>query len=113
MGFTVEVELAELAAIGRARELPVMVDLGSGTEVRSAVGGGALPLDEPPSFAVAVEAPGLDAEALDARLRAADPPLVGHITEGRLVADVRTLADDDLDAAARVFASAAARGEDD
>ena len=48
--------------------------------VRSAVGGGALPTVEPWSWAVAVsarEAGGPSADALDARLRAATPPMVG------------------------------------
>ncbi len=74
-------------------------------EVRSAVGGGALPLSEPPSFAVAVSHPRLSPEALDARLRRGDPPLVARITDGRLVADVRTLADRDITSAANAFAA--------
>jgi len=71
---------------------------------QSAVGGGALPQSEPPSFALAVAHPRLDAEALDARLRGGEPPLVGRIADGKLLIDVRTLADDDLDPVAAVFA---------
>jgi len=75
--------------------------------VRSAVGGGALPTVEPWSWAVAATARdggGPSAEALDARLRAARPPVVGRIAEDRLLLDVRTLGDDDLPAVARAFA---------
>jgi L-seryl-tRNA(Ser) seleniumtransferase len=75
--------------------------------VKSAVGGGALPLAEPWSWAVAVTArDGRDAEAIDARLRRAEPPLVGRIADDRLLLDVRTLGDDDLPAAARAFRTA-------
>jgi L-seryl-tRNA(Ser) seleniumtransferase len=72
-------------------------------EARGAVGGGALPLAEPPSVAVAVLHPRLGADALDAHLRAADPPVVARIDDGRLLLDVRTLFDRDLDAAAAAF----------
>jgi len=75
--------------------------------VRSAVGGGALPTVEPWSWAVAATARdggGPSAEALDARMRAARPPVVGRIAEDRLLLDVRTLGDDDLPAVARAFA---------
>jgi L-seryl-tRNA(Ser) seleniumtransferase len=75
-------------------------------EVRSAVGGGALPRVEPPSFAVAVRHAALDAEALDARLRAGEPPLVARIADDRLLADVRTLRDDEILLAAAAFSHA-------
>jgi L-seryl-tRNA(Ser) seleniumtransferase len=77
--------------------------------VKSAVGGGALPSAEPWSWAVAVRARRGDApsaEAIDACLRRANPPLVGRIGDGRLIIDVRTLGDDDLPAAARALRSA-------
>jgi L-seryl-tRNA(Ser) seleniumtransferase len=58
------------------------------------VGGGALPLLELPGPAVALE------EALAAPLRAGDPPLIGRLSEGRLLLDVRTLTDEEADLAA-------------
>jgi L-seryl-tRNA(Ser) seleniumtransferase len=55
------------------------------------VGGGALPLTELPSFAVAVD------EELAGALRDHEPPVVGIVRDGRLLLDCRTLADDELD----------------
>jgi L-seryl-tRNA(Ser) seleniumtransferase len=99
----------------RAQQLSVLCQQMSTTltftpvRVRSAVGGGALPLCEPWSWAVAVTAKtgdGPDAEAIDARLRHADPPLIGRIADDRLLLDVRTLGDHDLPAAAQAFRTA-------
>ncbi|HZS36094.1 MAG TPA: L-seryl-tRNA(Sec) selenium transferase [Polyangia bacterium] len=74
--------------------------------VRSAVGGGALPLCEPWSWAVAVTSNGgVSADALDAGLRAADPPVVGRISDGRLLLDARTLGDEEIMLVARAFAT--------
>jgi L-seryl-tRNA(Ser) seleniumtransferase len=98
------VALEVLAA--RARRLATVA--GGGVEViavTSAVGGGALPLAEPPSFAVALAGA---ADALDARLRAADPPVVGRIADGRLLLDVRTIGDDEIDAVGAAVRSALA-----
>ena len=49
-----------------------------------------------PGPAVAVELAGVGPDELAARLRAADPPVVGRIEDGRLLLDPRTLADDEL-----------------
>jgi L-seryl-tRNA(Ser) seleniumtransferase len=54
-------------------------------------GGGTLPTREIPSFAVRLGGAGTDADALAAKLRAADPPVVGRVHGGRLWLDVRTL----------------------
>jgi len=72
------------------------------------VGGGALPLLELPGPAVAVG--GGSPDALAARLRAGDPPVVGRIEGGRLLLDPRTLAVDELDAAGRAVAAACENG---
>jgi L-seryl-tRNA(Ser) seleniumtransferase len=94
-----EAPAEELAA--RARRL---ADASGGEIVQSAarVGGGALPLLELPGPVVAVE------EALAAPLRGGEPPLVGRLSEGRLLLDVRTLTDAEADLAAA--AVRAARG---
>ena len=56
---------------------------------RSAVGGGSLPDVSLPTFVLALP-PG-DADGLAARLRRADPPVVGRIEEDRVVLDPRTV----------------------
>jgi L-seryl-tRNA(Ser) seleniumtransferase len=61
------------------------------------VGGGALPLLELPGPAVALD------EELAARLRAADPPVIGRIEDGRLLLDPRTLTDDEVPLVARAL----------
>ena len=63
-------------------------------EATARVGGGALPLLEIPGPVVAL--PG-HAETLATRLRAADPPVIGRIQDGRLLLDPRTLTDDEID----------------
>jgi L-seryl-tRNA(Ser) seleniumtransferase len=59
------------------------------------VGGGTMPLHEPPSWAVALD-DGLDPEALAARLRAGEPPVVTRIADGRVLLDVLALTEADL-----------------
>ncbi len=68
----------------------------------SKVGGGALPLASLPSWGVSISAssggPGPD--AIDARLRRAEPPVVARILDDTIVLDMRTLdREDDRDAA--------------
>jgi L-seryl-tRNA(Ser) seleniumtransferase len=64
------------------------------------VGGGALPLLELPGPAVALDG----TDELAARLRAADPPVIGRIEDDRLLLDPRTLTDDELPLIARALA---------
>ncbi|WP_297055268.1 L-seryl-tRNA(Sec) selenium transferase, partial [Thermosulfurimonas sp.] len=59
-------------------------------------GGGALPLADLPSFAVAVESDRLSPEELHARLRTTNPPVVGRIEEERFLLEVRTLFPEDF-----------------
>jgi L-seryl-tRNA(Ser) seleniumtransferase len=73
------------------------------------VGGGALPLLELPGPVVAVEVDGVGPDELAARLRAADPPVVGRIERGRLLLDPRTLADDEIDDVAAAVRAAVTR----
>jgi L-seryl-tRNA(Ser) seleniumtransferase len=74
-------------------------------EATARVGGGALPLLELPGPAVAVSLPGVSADDLAARLRAADPPVIARIEDDRVLLDPRTLADDELTLAARAVGS--------
>jgi L-seryl-tRNA(Ser) seleniumtransferase len=64
------------------------------------VGGGALPLLELPGPAVAIDV------ALAEALPAGDPPVIGRISDGRLLLDVRTLTDDEADLAAAAVRAA-------
>jgi L-seryl-tRNA(Ser) seleniumtransferase len=76
---------------------------------RSAVGGGALPGVEPESWMVELAAPALGAEALADALAAGDPPVVARIGGDRVLLDVRTLADDEIDETATAVARAVQR----
>ena len=83
----------------RAERLAGLVG-GEVEETVARVGGGALPLTELPSFACAIE------EELFDPLRAGEPPVVGIVRDGRLLLDVRALADGEIDEAARAVAAA-------
>ena len=85
----------------RAERLAGLVG-GEVEETVARAGGGALPLAELPSFACAIE------EALFDPLRHGEPPVVGIVRDGRLLLDVRALADGEVDEVAA--AVAAARG---
>jgi len=63
---------------------------------RSEVGGGALPLAALPTAVLALGTPGHPATALDARLRAGRPPVIGRIADDRLLLDCRTVMDDEV-----------------
>jgi L-seryl-tRNA(Ser) seleniumtransferase len=81
-------------------------DRGEVVEAIGRAGGGALPLLELPGPAAAIMAPHDDADALAARLRAADPPLLARIADGRVVLDPRTLRADEVATAASVLRAA-------
>jgi L-seryl-tRNA(Ser) seleniumtransferase len=61
--------------------------------VEGQVGGGTLPLAHPPSWACVLEG---EAEALATRLRTGEPSVLARIEDGRLVLDVRCIADPDV-----------------
>jgi L-seryl-tRNA(Ser) seleniumtransferase len=63
-------------------------------ETRGQVGGGAMPLAEPISFACALRRG--DPVEIQEKLRDADPPVIARISDERLLVDVRCLADDEL-----------------
>ena len=96
--------LAEPAASVRERavRLAGLLD-GEVEETVARVGGGALPLEELPSFACAIE------ESLFDPLRLGEPPVVGIVRDGRLLLDVRALADGEVDEVAAAVLAARAR----
>jgi L-seryl-tRNA(Ser) seleniumtransferase len=109
-----------------ARDIPVLAMLRAGEEelraraetiaaaagapariVRSTarVGGGALPLLDLEGPAVAIEAR-IGPDELARRLRACEPPVVGRITDGRLLLDPRTLTEKEAGIAGAAVARA-------
>jgi L-seryl-tRNA(Ser) seleniumtransferase len=85
----------------RAERLAGLVG-GEVEETVARVGGGALPLEELPSFACAIEDTLFDA------LRTGEPPVVGIVRDGRLLLDVRALADREIDEVAAAVVTARA-----
>jgi L-seryl-tRNA(Ser) seleniumtransferase len=63
------------------------------TELAGVVGGGALPGIELPSAGLAIS--GVDPDALLARLRAGDPPVIARIEADRVLLDLRTVTPDE------------------
>jgi len=59
------------------------------------VGGGSLPLERLPGWAVELRHPDWSAQELERRARAADPPVIGTIRAGAFRLDPRTLVDGD------------------
>jgi L-seryl-tRNA(Ser) seleniumtransferase len=92
--------LAESIAAG-APGLTATIAAGAGE-----VGGGALPLQRLPGPVVALHASDVAAAELEAIARGADPPVIGYVREGRYRLDVRTLFEDDIEAAAQSIARA-------
>lgn len=62
----------------------------------SRAGGGSLPMEDLPTWVVAVDTPRLKVNQLEENLRRCEPPIIGRIREDRLLLDVRTLSEDEL-----------------
>jgi len=90
---------AKLAAAGISAEV---------IEVRSTVGGGSLPEETQPSFAVTIGG-GLATKIAQA-LRSADPPVVARIVEERVALDLRSVLPEDDEVLARAVVGALAKG---
>ena len=67
------------------------------------VGGGALPLARLAGWVVTAEWKGHEAQEIDRRARASDPPIIGYIRAGKFRMDVRTLGDDEIAEVAQAF----------
>lgn len=70
------------------------------------VGGGALPAEPLPSFAVRLGGPDRPAHRLEAALRLGDPPVVARLLDGGLLLDLRTVEDSRLPLLARAVTAA-------
>jgi L-seryl-tRNA(Ser) seleniumtransferase len=82
--------IAASSANLRARAEQLASQLGAEViETRSAIGGGSLPGQTQPSWAVAFETPAPD--RLVAALRHAEPPVIGRIEGGRVLLDLRAV----------------------
>jgi len=75
----------------RAKAIAGELD-GDPVETRSTVGGGSLPEETQPSWAVALAGRPQD---LAVRLRRADPPVIGRVVDDRLALDLRTILPED------------------
>lgn len=98
----------------RARRLQRMIKDKCGPELSieikpaiSRVGGGALPLQELPTWVLAVDVRGITALELEPRLRRASTPVVARIADDRVLLDVRTVADGEIPLLAKSLAEAA------
>ncbi|MEZ5338830.1 MAG: L-seryl-tRNA(Sec) selenium transferase [bacterium] len=91
---------ADLRARLAAQRPDWTFEIGKGT---ASVGGGTLPDQEFPSQVVSVEAPHLSAEQIDAKLRAASLPVIGYVSQGRLLLNVASLLEGDNERIAAVF----------
>ncbi len=72
----------------------------------SRVGGGAFPVHELPTWAVAVRVKGGDVEELEEGLRKGEPPVVARIAEDRVLLDLRTITEEELPIVAQVLRKA-------
>ena len=75
---------------------------------QSQVGGGSVPCQTLPTFAVAVTPERLTVDQLDQALRSRDLPIVGRISHDRYVMDVRTLREEEFDLIAAAMQEAMA-----
>jgi len=62
----------------------------------SRAGGGALPMEDIPTWVVSVNSAEHKVHHLEETLRRAEVPVIGRIREDRLILDVRTIADDEI-----------------
>jgi L-seryl-tRNA(Ser) seleniumtransferase len=76
---------------------------------QSQVGGGALPMQGVPTWAVAVKPLKATAEALEQALRKVEPPIIARIVDERLILDPRTIQETEFRIVARGLALALKR----
>jgi len=67
----------------------------------SQVGGGALPLQDLPTLALAIRPVAFSVNALEEQLRKGEPPVVARISRDELILDLRTVSDGEIPVLAR------------
>jgi L-seryl-tRNA(Ser) seleniumtransferase len=77
----------------------------------SRAGGGALPMTDLPTWAVAITSSDQKAGFLEEVLRKADPPVICRIKDDRVILDMRTVRDDEVPLVAGAFRAIEAGGE--
>ncbi len=92
----------------RAKGLAKKIAAESGFEAEvvedvSRAGGGALPMEDLPTWTVAVTSPDHSANAIEAGLRGAEPPVICRIKEDRVILDMRTARDGEVDLIVEAF----------
>jgi L-seryl-tRNA(Ser) seleniumtransferase len=65
-------------------------------EDRSQVGGGALPLQELPTIALAIRPHSISVNQLEEALRKGEPPVISRISKDELILDMRTIFDEEI-----------------
>lgn len=88
VGFTAEVSIDQLVRCGREAGIPVMADIGSGS----------LPLLDLPTFLLAIAVEGWAPQQIDSAFRKRRIPVMGRISKGQYLLDLRTLQDADFPA---------------
>ena len=90
LAITAETLQARAAAfVANLADLPQMT--ASVVEGNSAIGGGSGPNVHPPTWLVTIEHASITVEQIEQQLRAASPPIIARIAEGRLLLDLRTV----------------------
>jgi L-seryl-tRNA(Ser) seleniumtransferase len=91
-----EIERRSQSFLSKLRNQPGSTALRSEIiEGQSAIGGGSAPTTHPPTALIALTHKTLSADALDEHLRLSRPPIIARIGEGRVLLDLRTVAEDE------------------
>jgi len=89
----------------RAEKLESLVGAGAVQRSEAFAGGGSLPEERIASWALVLD-PTVGAERAASRLRACDPPVIGRVSDDRLLLDMLAVADGDLPEVAAAVAAA-------
>lgn len=73
------------------------------TDTKAIVGGGAFPVEQLPSKGVSISIPGISAATLEKMLRHSMIPIIGRIENNKLIFDVRTIQQDEIEIVAETL----------